>query len=505
MQQNPYVKASFLALAYLSLADCREYSPIVACSNLTAPDIEGAKVAKFRAEESYSGGIYVCNVNTHLTHEKGGDDVRVQTYLPLHGYTGRFQGLGGAAMIAGYFDDYLADSAKAGFVTGSTDAGRWNATETDDTWAGDDQLMINFAYLSVHELALVGKALAKQFYGQPVEHAYWNGCSNGGRQGYEAAQRYPYDFDGIMANSPGINWDRFLVADLFPYLVEVSEDEFPPPCVWDAIAAAAIDACDELDGSKDNVINLPFECNFNATSTVGQEVCNTTITKVHARMWDDITRGPQDASGKSLWGGLLPGTNFTSLAGSEPFSISRAWTAAFVERNRTFSIGSIPRDELSAEMAKSEKMYRSKIGGDNPDLSGFRDAGGKLITFHGLIDQILPVNGTVDYRHRVEDLLGGNKAVNEFYRLFLAPGVDHCQFNGTGAQPSDPFSQLIDWVEKGVAPDVMPATGPSGDRNLCPFPKSLIYSGEGDLKKASSWKCVQVLPINTPNWPRALG
>lgn len=117
--------------------------------------------------------------------------------------------------MAGFFDENLSATAGSGFATGSTDAGRANVTQFDDSWSGNDQLTINFAYLSVHEMTVVGKALAEDFYGHPVEYSYWNGCSNGGRQGYVAAQRYPNDYDGIMANSPGINWDRFLVADIW--------------------------------------------------------------------------------------------------------------------------------------------------------------------------------------------------------------------------------------------------------------------------------------------------
>lgn len=259
--------------------------------------------------------------------------------------------------------------------------------------------------------------------------------------------------------------------------------------MWDTITAAAVSACDNLDGGEDNIINLPFECHFDATTTVGQMACDTIITEVYARMWNDITRGPQDNHGKTVWGGLIPGTNLTALAAAEPFLIGQVWVAAFVEFDRSFRIDTIARDELYAEIDKSERMYRSTMGGDDPDLSAFRDAGGKLITYHGLVDQILPPYGTINYRAQVEELLGGNEAVNEFYRLFLAPGVEHCGA-GNGAQPSNPFAQLMDWVEKGLVPDVMPATGGIGDRNLCPYPKNLVYTGTGDLTVASSWRCV---------------
>ncbi|KAF3000544.1 hypothetical protein E8E14_001018 [Neopestalotiopsis sp. 37M] len=243
-------------------------------------------------------------------------------------------------MVAGYFDGSLANAAAQGFAVGSADAGRPNATIADDTWAGDDQLLRNFAYLSIHEMTVVGKSLVEQFYGNPVTYAYYQGCSNGGRQGYEEAQRYPDDYQGILANAPGISWDRWLVADMFPYLVEASYNDFPGSCIWEAITAAAVESCDGLDGGLDG-----------------------------------ITDGPRDPNDDRVWGGLIPGTNFTQLAGDQPFSIARAWTAAFVEGNRTFDVEDLTASNLYLELLKAEGMFREIIGADNTDLSSFRDAG----------------------------------------------------------------------------------------------------------------------------------
>ncbi|KAI1374930.1 feruloyl esterase B [Hypoxylon crocopeplum] len=487
----PPIHRVVAALVALQLAPvlAKEYLPVKACTALQAPKVEGAVVKRLTATEKTSAGVVVCDVNVYLTHGTAADTVRIQTYLPLHNYTGRFQGLGGGGMVAGVFDEALALTAGQGYAVGSTDAGRANATMTDATWAGNEQLLINFAYLSVHEMTVVGKALAAQFYGVPVEYSYWNGCSNGGRQGYEEAQRYPGDYDGVLANAPGINWDRFLVADLHPFLVEVKNNVYPPKCVWETITAEAVKACDMLDGGRDGVINLPHLCRYNGRAAIGKDACGTPITDIHADMWNEITRGPLDPAGNPVWAGRLPGTNLNETAGAQPFVVSMTWTASFVEFNSSFDVSTIPFDKLYAEVAKSEVLYRPIMGGDNPDLSGFRDAGGKLLTWHGLVDQILYPFGTTNYRLRVEKRLGGNAAVNDFYRLFMAPGVQHCG-GGIGAQPIDPLSLLVDWVEKDKAPKVMPASGDIGTRNLCLFPKNLIYSGKGDLANASSWICL---------------
>jgi hypothetical protein len=151
-------------------------------------------------------------------HSGDSNKVRFETYLPLAGYTGRFQGVGGGGIVAGVSGAELAVPAEQGFAAVTTDAGRANATVADDTWAGDEQILLNFVYLSVHAMTIVGKALAGQFYGRPMDYAYWSGCSNVGRQGYGDAQRYPYHYDGIIANAASISWDRFLVTDIHPYL-----------------------------------------------------------------------------------------------------------------------------------------------------------------------------------------------------------------------------------------------------------------------------------------------
>lgn len=487
------------ASACISSVVCAELTPVKRCSELEAPVVLNATVLKITASEVLTSyNTYVCDANVYLTHGDAADAVRVQIYLPLSGYTGRFQGLGGGGMVAGYFDDYLADAAAHGFVAGSTDAGRPNATIADDTWAGNAQLLRNFAYLSIHEMTVVGKNLAEQFYGSPVTYAYYQGCSNGGRQGYEEAQRYPDDYQGILANAPGISWDRWLVADMFPYLVEASYNEFPGSCIWEAITAAAVESCDGLDGGSDGVVNLPFRCKFNASTMVGINACNSTISSTQAEMWNKITDGPRDPNGDRVWGGLIPGTNFTQLAGDQPFSIARAWTAAFVEGNRTFGVEDLTASDLYLELLKAEEIFRGTIGADNTDLSSFRDAGGKLLSWHGLVDQVIPSYGTIKYREGVERRMGGNMDVNQFYRLFLAPGVDHCG-GGSGAVPTSPFSLLVDWVEHGIAPAVMPAHGVSGERNLCLYPKDLIYKGSGDLSLADSWTCRKALSTTRTN------
>jgi feruloyl esterase len=155
-----------------------------------------------------------CAIDVYLTHGEAVDKVLITTWLPMEGWTGRYKGTGGSGMTAGQFDFVLEPSIAQGFAVGSTNAGLPDSPD-GNAWAGDEQLMRNFAYLSIHEMTIVGKRLAESFYGKPAKYSYFEGCSTGGRQGMMEVQRYPQNYDGVYAGAPAINWDVFLPAAAF--------------------------------------------------------------------------------------------------------------------------------------------------------------------------------------------------------------------------------------------------------------------------------------------------
>jgi hypothetical protein len=181
----------------------------------------------------------------------------------------------------------------------------------------------------------------------------------------------------------------------------------------------------------------------------------------------------------------------TSLAGQTPFTLADSWTKNFVMRDEAgFKIESIDPDNLHEIITKSFEKFNNVIGTTNPDLSEFRDQGGKLLSWHGWGDQLIFANGTLDYRLRVEAKMGGTEVVDDFYRLYMVPGVGHCA--GGGPQPSgDMMAILMDWVENGKAPDTVPGAGAGQQRNLCPFPKNLKYV-DGPVAAAASWTASRV-------------
>lgn len=446
-----------------------------------------------------------CDVDVTLTHGDAGDRELIEIWLPTTGWTGRFEALGGSGYFAGDFGPDQANAIKAGYAVGTTDAGATPTTGYTADWAltpsgeVNTTVLTNFAERGPHELAVVGKAVTRAYYGKPAAYAYWNGCSTGGRQGYMEAQRHPTDFDGILANAPALSWDRFAPADLWPAVVMNAENDHLSKCELDAFTDAAVAACDGDDGIVDHIIGDPLSCDFDPRTLIGTHVLcdgqDLTITATDATVVDKIWDGPRTARGQQLWYGPTRGADLNALAGQAAFPVAASWVQNFLKQDPTFDVSTITYAEFADLFRESVADYHDVIGSDDPNLSAFRGAGGKLLTWHGLSDQLVPVEGTIRYRKQVEQLLGGSSKVDSFYRLFLAPGAPHCQA-GVGPAPTDPLAALVTWVEKGDAPTTLAAATIKADgttyaRDICLYPRTSHYNGHGDPDVASSYTCAE--------------
>ncbi|MEV7077953.1 tannase/feruloyl esterase family alpha/beta hydrolase [Streptomyces sp. NPDC093516] len=453
-----------------------------------------------------------CEVTVTLTHPGEGDHAKVQTWLPLQKWNGRFQGTGGSAYLAGDNGVGLATAVKNGYAASTTDAGVGDALDT--SWVLDSNrqvntaLLKNFATRSQHEAAVVGKGVVNAVYGKRAAYSYFTGCSTGGRQGYAEAQKYPGDYDGILADAPAINWDEFEVATLWPQVVLNNEKTHPTDCELDAFTNAAVKACDKLDGITDGVVNDSSRCDFDPRRLIGTKVVcqgkELTITAADAAVVRKIWDGPSTTSGKKLWAGVPIGADLKGLAQSvtdadgtvkgAPFPVPALWVQLFLKKDPSFDLTKITYSDFTKLFRQSQAEYDKVIGTDDPNLSAFRKSGGKLLTWHGQADQFIPAHGTVQYRQKVDRELGGTKKVDNFYRLFLAPDTNHCGLNGIDGS-ADGLAALTAWVEHGKAPRTLPATliNASGDkveRDLCAYPTVSRYKGHGDPSVASSFRCV---------------
>ena len=456
-----------------------------------------------------------CRVRATVNTPGRSDQINVFVWLPVSGWNGRFQGVGGGGYSTGS-ENSLAGAVAGGYAAASTDGGHSGPSGFTGSFALDSNgrydwaLIQDFAYRSLHDLAVVGKAVSAAFYGAPASYAYWNGCSTGGRQGLSEAQRYPNDYDGILSVAPAINWQKFIPAELWPELVMLRDGDVLPQCKLAAFQQAAIQACDTVgDGVADGVIGDPLACKFDPGSMVGTSTPCGTITAQDAAVVTKIINGPQTTSGEFLWYGLTWGTSFSGLANTtpppngttpSPFSIALAHLGTWVQQNPPVPTGTwdwttTTYDHYNELFQQSVELFSDVIGTDNPNLSAFKKAGGKLIVWHGLADQLIFPQGSIDYYTRVLELMGGTGRTTEFARLFLAPGVAHCA-GGPGPQPANVLNQLVDWVEHGTAPKSLegvirdPGTGAvAATRPICQYPDTAAHKGNGPTTQASSFVC----------------
>jgi len=396
----------------------------------------------------------------------------------------------------------LSGPVRSGYATAATDTGHEGGSGSFALGVDgrlDWHAVQDNAYLGIHEMTVVGKALTKAFYGKPPRYSYFVGGSTGGRQGLMEAQRYPEDYDGILSACPAINWHRFLPADLWPQVVMVAAGDFVPKAKLDAATAAAVASADALDGVTDGVIDDPSRCTYDPKELVGTKVGDSTFTQADADVVRKIWEGPRGQDGRFLWHGLARGTDLSALAGTggspltgRPFSIPRDWFQYFLLQDPKWDWTTLTPARFERLWEQSVEEFGAVIGSDDPDLTRFRDRGGKIIITHGLADQLIPAGGTIDYYKRVLQRMGGGEEVGRFARLFLAPGVDH-GFRGPGGTPVGRMEAIIRWVEEGTPPDRLMAERRDGSgkvirtRLLFPYPQIARYKGSGSTDEAENF------------------
>ena len=329
------------------------------------------------------------------------------------------------------------------------------------------------AYLGIHEMTVIGKALTEAFYGKAPRYSYFIGGSTGGRQGLMEAQRFPEDYDGIISGCPAINWQRFIPAILWPQVVMANAKNYISKAKLDAATAAAIAACDEADGVIDGVIDDPLRCGYDPKALVGTKAGDEVFTEADADVVRKIWEGPRAPDGSFLWYGLERGADLSALAGTSvpngsalkgrPFSIPLESFQIFLLQDPQWDWTTLTPAGFELRFKQSVEQYGAVIGTDDPNLRSFRDRGGKLIIYHGLADQLIPAAGSIHYFKRLEKEMSGSDETAKFARLFLAPGVDH-GFRGAGPTPVGLQEAIMQWVEEGSAGEVdRGETGCSGE------------------------------------------
>lgn len=476
--------------------------PVRSCESLASLELPDTTIDSVSLEPR-SGGA-VCRVTATVTHPPAGDRIRIFVALPMQDWNGRFQATGGGG-YAGGSPNNIVQPADLGYVASATDTGHeggGGSFALDDHGRLNWQLIRDNAYLGVHQMTVVAKALTRALYGTPPRYSYFNGCSSGGRQGLMEAQRFPDDYDGILAVAPAINWARFLPADFWPQLVMIEMGHLLSPCKAEIATAAAVKACDTIDGVEDGVMEDPRRCTFDPETLVGSRTDSCGVfTKADARVVARIWDGPRRVDGTWMWYGLTRGTPLTRLAGTtgapavgQPFRISLDWLRYFLLQDPSWDWTTLTAARFEQLFDQSVEQYDAVIGTAVPDLSRFRERNGKLLVWHGWSDELIFPEGSIQYYDRVVERMGGRKATEKFMRLFMAPGVGHCG-GGPGPPPSGHLDALLRWVEQGKAPDSLTAIRRDAtgavirSRSLCPYPQVARYKRRGSTDDARNFEC----------------
>jgi Tannase and feruloyl esterase len=481
----------------------QQRSPVRTCESLRRVSIPETVIDAASTETLTPGDTPACVVTATVTHPAG-DSVRVWIGLPLKDWNGRFQGIGGAGFAGGRQASLVAPVA-AGYVAGSTDTGHEGGSGSfalDARGRLQWDLIRDFAYRGIHDMTIVGKALATAFFGAAPKRSYFVGCSTGGYQGVTEAQRYPADYDGILAVAPAINWDRFLLSDLWPQLVMHDTGTFVPACKFEAANRAAIAACDGIDGVTDGILDDPRRCLYDPAALVGVPTAGCDpITPREAAVVRQIWDGPRSVEGERLWYGLARGTPFGRLAGiggtpptGRPFRIALEWLRFFLAQDPEFDLSTLTPARFEQLFIQAVQQYGAVLGTDHPDLSAFSRRGGRLIAWHGWADELIPAEGSIHYFDRLARRAGGYDDVRKFARLFMAPGVGHCS-GGDGPRPVREFEALVAWVEDRRVPETLDAVRRDSAgaviraRPVCAYPRVARYKGRGNPDEASSYQC----------------
>lgn len=456
-----------------------------------------------------------------LVKVKVDPQVNIWVALPTSAWNGRFRSEGGG-VYAGVVG-VAADSVRQGFVGVQTDTGHSGSPLSGafgmlSPGVPNTQLQNDFAHRSEHLMAVIGKQLVKAYYGRDPVRSYWYGCSTGGRQGLMMAQRYPGDYDAILAGAPAIHWDRFQSYQIWPQVVMREETGAPVAAAKLALATQrAVASCDGADGVTDGLIDDPRTCRYNPTTdaSITTSACtsadNTCLTAAEARAIQNIWNGARNTNGDLLWPGLERGTVLNAMAGAFPFPIPIEQARYWVYLDPTWDWTTLTFANYEAFFNKNVEMVGPTMATDNPDLSAFRKRGGKLIMYHGWADPLIMPGGTVRYWDKVSDAMASAKVPLDFAKLYMVPGMGHCsggdgpnQFGQSagGIVPAEPqrdiFRALTEWSEKGTEPNGIVATKFSNDnpslgvirtRPLCVYPKVARYKGAGSVDDAANFVC----------------
>ncbi|MGC4028846.1 MAG: tannase/feruloyl esterase family alpha/beta hydrolase [Steroidobacteraceae bacterium] len=431
----------------------------------------------------------------------GNSQIRMEAWLPKAGWNGKFLAVGNGGWAGSISYGGLAQGLNSGYAVVSTDGGHIGGNGSFST---DSDKLKDWGWRAVHELAVNGKLFTAAYYGAAPRYSYFEGCSGGGRQAVMAAQRFPGDFDGIVAGAPGIDWVRIGALHVQALKANTSAGERPvlSPAQITLVNSAVMAQCDRLDGLEDGEISRPRQCrpDLEALRCAPGKAPESCLGDAQIRLVQSVYGGVKDG-GKVLYPGFTPGSE-AGWAGfiTQPQEVSLDTFRYLAGKGagwdyRTFN--------APADIATAERTEAGDVAATNADLSAFQKAGGKIILYHGWSDPTIAAERTAQYYDAVAAAAGSMDKAREFSRLFMVPNMGHCN----GGYAASWLTALEGWVEHRNAPEFIvaqrlapaaPAAGAGGPpaapavigrRPLCAYPAVATYRGSGDINDPSSFAC----------------
>ena len=450
-----------------------------------------------------------CEVKA-VTRPTKDSEIKFALWLPPSGWNSKYVQIGNGGWAGAIPYRNFVDALTRGYAVAGTDDGHEGGGGA--AWAiGHPEKLIDFGYRAVHETSVQARAIVRAFYGSDPSRSYFIGCSDGGREALMEAQRYPDEFNGIIAGAPANNWSHLFTGFVWNEQAALSTPGSSiPPAKLPAIQNAVLAACDSLDGVKDGLLEDPRACKFDPSVLLCKAADSPEcLTAAQIDTLKKIYAGPKNPrTGEQIFPGYPPGAEASpgtwaawitpaNPANAIQFNFGNTYygQAVFEDSSWDFRKFNFDTDVRFGD-AKAGPVLNST----SPDLRSFRAEGGKLLQYHGWGDAAISALSSIDYYDSVEaflsrfpDLRSTDRLVlspiTDFYRLFMVPGMGHCG-GGAGPNSFDTLAPLEAWVEKGVAPEQIIGKGNGMSRPLCVYPKVARYKGSGDANDASNFQCV---------------
>ncbi|MEJ2109493.1 MAG: tannase/feruloyl esterase family alpha/beta hydrolase [Acidobacteriota bacterium] len=430
--------------------------------------------------------------------------IGIEIWLPdAENWNGRFLAVGNPGFIGSIASSGIARNMERGYVSAGSDTGH---VDEGFEWAiGHPEKWADWGHRATHEMAVATKTLARAYYGEPVKYSYWNSCHNGGNQGLNEAQKYPGDFDGIIAEDPAFYITRLQPGSLYISWVALKDGVdgpgYIPPAKLPVINRAALDACDANDGLDDELIEFPPDCHFDpSTIQCAGPDGPSCLTAAQVDTVKKIYEGAKFNDGTPIYAGYERGSelNWNLMVETEPFSVNMNYFKGIVFEDPDWDFSTF---DVDRDTRRGIEKAAAAVDADDPNLKPFKDAGGKLMIFASWNSVGLAPRQLLIYYNDIEKAMGGRENTQDFARLFTVPGGGGCNAV-SGTRGVTAFDALINWVEKGEAPDsfTYAYTGGGGMRGggqvyrtrpICPYPQQARYKGSGDINDAENFSCVE--------------